>query len=308
MAWLSLLSSGTATTADGEALKRWCREDPSHAEAYAKAARMWEMLAPVAAQAPGPDMATATVMPRQMGRRAFLGGAIAASAACAAYVVIHPPLDIWPSLAELGADVRTATGERRRIDVAQDVEVDLNTRSSLALPAASDGSRHIELISGEAIITAGPKAAEACIVMAGEGRIFAHDARVDVRHDGARIRVVCLDGQVRVEHQAQAVTLAAREQVVYDGGGFQGAGTADPSVVAAWQQGRLIFRRQPLSQVIDEVNRYRPGRIVLLDSSLGRRLIDASFHLDRLENVIVYLRQAFDARITALPGGVILVG
>jgi transmembrane sensor len=311
IAWLSLLSSGTATTADAEALKRWCREDPAHNEAYAKAALVWDMLTPVAAYAPPP--ATARLrrpQPAQygMGRRAFLGGALAASAAGVAYAVVHPPLDLWPSLAELRADIRTGTGEQRRIEIADGIGIDLNTRSSLALRAPSDGRNHIELVAGEAVIAAGPNATSTCVVIAGEGRVVVRDARVDVRYDDARIRVACLDGSVRVEHEAQAVILPAGEQVVYDGRNISGTGTVDPAIVSAWQYGRLVFQKEPLSRVIDEVNRYRGGRIVLLDRELGRRLIDASFNLDRLDNVIVYVRQAFDARITMLPGGLVLVG
>lgn len=311
IAWLSLLSSGTATTADAEALKRWCREDPAHSEAYAKAALVWDMLTPVAARAPTPQNARlhrSQPVQSSIGRRAFLGGALTASAACAAYVVVHPPLDLWPSLAELRADIRTGTGEQRRIEIADGVAVDLNTRSSLAFNAASEDGNRIELIAGEAVIAAGPNAASACVVIAGDGRIVARDARVDVRHDDTRIRVACLDGSVRIEHQAQDVILPAGEQVVYDGRSLSGTGAIDPAVVTAWQRGRLVFQKELLSRVIDEVNRYRPGRIVLMNRELGRRLIDASFNLDRLDNVIVYVRQAFDARITVLPGGLILVG
>jgi transmembrane sensor len=309
IAWLSLVSSGTATQADAEALKRWCREDPAHAKAYAQAAHVWKNLGPIAAQAPRPD---AEVIARStqpvIGRRAFLGGSLAASVAGVAYVTVHPPLGLWPSLAELTADVRTATGEQRRIDVADGIAVDLNTRSSLAFDRAAESPR-IVLINGEAVIAAGSKIDRSCVVVAGAGRIRAQDAKFDVRHDDdGRVRVVCLDGRVQVEHQAQAIVLNAREQVTYDRLGIGGMRPVDPAVITAWQQGRLVFRKEPLSHVIAEVNRYRPGRIVLMDRQLGARLIDASFQLDRLENVIIYLQQAFDAPVRRLPGAVVLVG
>jgi transmembrane sensor len=309
LAWLSLLSSGSATTADAEALKLWCK-DPANREAYAKAARVWEMLTPIAASAQTAEIRALSHRPVRhgIGRRAFLGGALAASAASVAYVVVNPPLHLWPSLSELRADIRTGTGEQRRIEIAEGWGVDLNTRSSLAVLAPSDGRSQIALLSGEAIIAAGPGAASACVVTAGDGRIVARNARFDVRHDDARIRVACLDGDLRVERQNQTVALTAGQQVIYDEDKISGTGTIDPAVIAAWQHGRLIFQKELLSRVIDEVNRYRPGRIVLLDRDLGRRLIDASFNLDRLDNIIAYIRQAFDARVTTLPGGLVLVG
>jgi transmembrane sensor len=311
IAWLSLLSSGTATLADGEALKRWCREDPAHAEAYAKAARVWGMLTPIATQAPRAQieaLAMAASTQPTIGRRAFLGGAIAASLAGSAYAAVQPPLGLWPSLAELGADVRTATGEQRRINVTDGVAVDLNTRSSLAYGNAVGHTRQVELINGEAMIAAGLPVEQSCVVVAGAGRIIANDARFDVRHhaDG-QVRVVCLEGQVRVEHQAETIALTARREVVYDRRGIGATEAIDPMPVAAWQQGRLVFRKAPLWQVVDEVNRYRPGRIVLMSNNLGTRLIDASFQLDRLDNMIIYLQQAFDARVRRLPGAVVLI-
>ena len=306
VAWLALLSSGEARQSDGEALKRWCREDPAHAAAYAKAARTWTMLQPVATHAAQADAMPAGPM---LARRAFLGGAIAASVTGGAYVAVRPPLGLWPSLAELAADVRTTTGEQRRIDLAEGVAVELNTRSSLSLRDAAEGGRHIELISGEAIVAAGAAARNACVVTAGQGRILAIDTKVDIRHDhGGRVRIVCLDGRVDVEHQAQTLLLKAGQQVAYGPSGIGLVEVADPLVVSAWQRGRLIFRREPLAQVIAEVNRYRSGRIVLTDDKLGQRLIDASFQLSRLDNVIVYIEQAFDARIRRLPGSIVLVG
>jgi len=311
IAWLSLLSSGTATTADAEALKRWCNEDPAHTRAYAEAARAWDMLTPVANRAQlaeGDEFRRPQLVQQRIGRRALLGGAIAASAAGVAYAVVNPPLNLWPSLAELRADVRTGTGEQRRIEISDGVAVDLNTRSSLAWGSLSGGRNRIELIAGEAVVAAGPASVDTCVVTAGMGRVVAHDARVDIRRDGARIGVVCLDGNVRVEHQAQAVMLPTGQRIVYDDLNISGPGTVDPQIVTAWQQGRLVFQKELLSRVVDEVNRYRPGRIILMDRDLGRHLIDASFSLDRLDNVITYIRQAFDARIAILPGGLVLVG
>jgi transmembrane sensor len=311
--WLSLMSSGRATEADAEALKQWCRAHPAHEAAYAKAALVWDMLTPVAQRARTTRAATldetapSARARHGLGRRGFLGAALAASAGVAGYLALRPPFGLWPSLAELGADVRTSTGEQRRIAVADGIGVDLNTRSSLSVRGAADGDRRIELISGEAIVAAGPAPADACIVIAGGGRILARNAKVDVRYDGADVRVTCITGSVRVERGSQDVTVAAQEQVVYGDRGISGVGAVDAATVTAWQQGLLVFRRRPLSRVLEEVNRYRPGQIILLNQELGQRLIDARFRLDHLENVIVYLQQAFDARITELPGGIVLV-
>jgi len=47
--------------------------------------------------------------------------------------------------------------------------------------------------------------------------------------------------------------------------------------VTARQQGRLIFRDVLLARVIAEVNRYRPGRIIVVDPQLDRTEVVAKF-------------------------------
>jgi transmembrane sensor len=83
--------------------------------------------------------------------------------------------------------------------------------------------------------------------------------------------------------------------------------TVDPAVVSAWQQGVLVFRSDPLSRVIDEVNRYRSGRIVLVNEELGRRQVFASFRIDRIEDVVPRLQAVFGMRVRSLPGGIVLL-
>lgn len=67
--WLILLTSGRATVADARALRLWCGQSPEHAQAFEQAKALWQGLQPAAA---------ALQAPRHFGRRALLGGAIAA--------------------------------------------------------------------------------------------------------------------------------------------------------------------------------------------------------------------------------------
>jgi transmembrane sensor len=213
-------------------------------------------------------------------------------------------------LSEWRADYRTDTGEQRQIKLADAALVELNTRTSVNIRSPGDGRDRIELISGEAIIDARTREIE---VIAGNGRTSATMAEFNVRCDGDATRVTCINGTVRVNHQGRFVDLQSKQQVVYqaqnsEAGSFGPAKTVDPDVVTGWRQGLLYFEDEPLSQVIEEVNRYRPGRIVLMNAELGRRRYTASFRLDRLEVVIPQLRSAFGARVRQLPGGFVLLG
>lgn len=307
--WVLHMTSGAATKADVAALERWRAQSPRHARALNRASRRWRALGPAMENmarrdgAAGAKAGMSSTRPR--GRRAFLGGAIAASAAGAAVLAIHPPLGLWPSVNELAADYRTVTGERRWITLADNLSVEMNTRTSLNVrPAATGGGDRIELIAGEAAIATTSKPVE---VIAAGGRTSTDNAQFNIRCDGPEVRVSCLAGSVHVVQHGRSVAVQPRQQVSYTDRGFGPLASIEPAVVAGWRDGDLFFQNEPLSRVIDEVNRYRPGKIVLMNDALGQRRFTARFKLDRLDVVVVQLQATFGARVTTLPGGVVLV-
>jgi transmembrane sensor len=307
--WLTRLSSGETTAADGEALSRWCGESPAHAAAFAEANLLWSTLGPAARNVAARAVAGASAQRANvMARRAFLGAAGAAVAASVGYLIVRPPLDMWPSISELAAQYRTGTGERRQLAMADGAAVEMNTRTSLNLEAASSGASRIELITGEAVVTTGAAASKPVVVVAAAGRTSASNAKFDIRSDGGSVCVTCLEGTVDVEHRDRTAVVRREQQVVYDAGGIGQVVSVDPTVVTSWQTNVLIFRREPLSRAIEEINRYRPGRIILVDTLLGRKLIDASFRLDRIEDIVPQIVQVFGTRARSLPGGIVLLG
>lgn len=70
--------------------------------------RMWETLGPDAFVGAA---AAKRPVPAGLSRLGHLVGSVAAAmAASATYLVMQPPMGLWPSLSELAADCRTSTG------------------------------------------------------------------------------------------------------------------------------------------------------------------------------------------------------
>jgi ferric-dicitrate binding protein FerR (iron transport regulator) len=59
--------------------------------------------------------------------------------------------------------------------------------------------------------------------------------------------------------------------------------------------------------MIDEINRYRPGMLLLLNRELGQRRVQARFSLDQLAGVALLIRDAYGVKFTELPGGVVVL-
>ena len=118
--WIARLKSGVATRGDLDELAAWRAQSEAHDQAFKTAARIFRQAGIAAgnlAEKSTPVYRTRPVW----SRRAVMGGTIAASTAAAVYLAAQPPFGLWPSLRELSADVRTATGERRKLQLTPDV-------------------------------------------------------------------------------------------------------------------------------------------------------------------------------------------
>jgi len=306
--WVLRLTSGHATESDMAALERWRAQSPHHDKAFVDARERWRSFGPAVENVARQDAAVRFASEKAraaIGRRAFLGGAIAASAAGVAFLMVRPPLDLWPSVGELTADYRTSPGEQRRIALADQVSVELNTRTSLNIQAGANADARIELLSGEAAVTTKSKPIE---LTAAGGRVWADAAQFNVRCDATEASITCLTGTVQAEYRGQSVTIREKQQISYTANGFGPMAAIDPSLVTGWRKGDLFFQDEPLSRVIEELNRYRPGRIILINAALGQRRFTAHFKLDRLDAVFTQLQAAFGTRVTTLPGGIVLLG
>lgn len=305
---LTHLVSGEARRLDFDAASRWRRQSPAHEAAFAEATRLWKDFGAAGRHLLAKEGTPVWPSPRtSLSRRAVLGGSGALAAAAAAYAVINPPLGLWPSLDELRADYRTATGEQRQVTLADHVAIRMNTQTAIAVPASSGDRDQVTLIAGEASFVMPPEATRPLAVVTDAGLTIANRARFDVRNFGRSVCVTCFEGDVRVEKAGQTATVGVDQQIRYDRDGIGQVVSINPGDVAAWREGVLIFRDMPLSDVIDELNRYRPGRIVLVKPGLAEKSVNGRFRIERIDDVVAWLAQVYGATPRSLPGGVKLL-
>lgn len=314
--WVSRLTSHAVTKDDLEALELWRRESPAHAAAFLDARRLWHDLESAGSNIRHETVSDSLVIARRKGvsagRRAFLGGGMAAAAAVGAFMLVRPPLGLWPSWSELAADYRTGTGEQREIQLGDDVSVHLNTQTSIVLQDGSSSSDKIELLTGEASFAIAPRTERALEVRVADLSIEAGGGgKFDVRylpvHGVSTVCVTCLAGSVSVARGTQVVSIGAHQQIQYDANGLKPSASVDPEIVSAWQRGILIFRFTPLDDVVAEINRYRPGKIIVLNATLGRTLVSGRFKIDNLNEALMRVEQVFGAKVRSMPGGVVLL-
>ncbi|RIA46342.1 FecR family protein [Hephaestia caeni] len=308
---LNRLLSGDATQKDAAEIAAWRDQSPAHEAAFHSALKLRRLVRiaegveePQSIETADNVVDFAQARSGRLSRRAFIGGAVAASVA-GGVLIVGRSMDMVPSIAELNAKYRTGTGERLVVRLEDGATVALNTRtainlrSDLPMPA-------VELISGEAVLTSGQSGSAALV--AGKGTSIGKSGQFSARHTPQETCITCLSGEVQVHWSGERRQLLASEEVRYNDDGI-GAVTAqvNTAILTAWQSGTLIFQNMPMRQVIDEINRYRPGRIVLTNSALGTRRLSGTYHIDRLDDFFSQAELAVGATITRLPGRVVIL-
>lgn len=311
--WVVLQGAGPLSSAQQQALEQWCAEDPRHAQAHAFAQATWADLGQLASlPMPAPARRGQVVQvaaPVIRRRRPRLRQAVAC---CALVLVAALGVEQGPQwLLSWRADYLAAAGEVRRVTLPDGSQVDLDSRSALQL--AFDGQqRRVRLLAGDAVFSAAPvTAAEPrpfvveyagassqalgtrfVVGAAGEGGwvgMLEHSVEVtlQVPPDQGSARQLLREGQALRYDQAQGIRL-------WPGRDLQRA--------TDWQRGVLVFERQPLAEVIERLNRYRAGRLLVIDGALARREVSGVFRLDNLTAAPAVLAAELKAERLELPG------
>jgi transmembrane sensor len=321
-AWLVHLRSGKATADDATAFRRWCAERPEHARAANLMLEAWDELGTASAELAARDAARESANDRQRvgglspwrpGRRAFMGAGVMAAAS---WFALRPPFQLWPALGDLGADYRTATGEQRRVVLSNRLVVEMNTQTRIDVVrtgGAQGSASGIDLLAGEAEVTAGASGGgdmaslQSVVVRAARGRLQARNARFNLKRTDDEVCVTCIAGDVVLEHPRGRFTLSGAQQLTYDDRNVQPAAQVDSSLVTSWRRGVLVFRDVPLTDVVTEINRYRPGRIILRNAELAGSRVHAQVSLAKIDGAVDLISKITGAHVTRLPGDITLL-
>lgn len=302
LAWVDLLVSGKVTASDIAAFEQWRGQSPAHAEALEDAVALHKLAAVRGVR--DTDRYTPSVLERVASRRAVIGGAMAASVA--GYAMLKPPAELWPSWRELSADYRTKVGEQREVALGKSLSVAMNTQTSIGMRTGY-GQPAVEVIAGEIAVTASLGSAHQFVAYAGDGRVVASDASFDLMRRDGDTCVTCLQGAIAVVAGGQRRELQAGQQIIYSADGLRQPVHVAADVVSAWRHGQIIFHNARLRDVVAEINRYRPGKIVIVNSSLAERRFSGDFMIKDIQYAVGQVQESANASAVKLPGGVVLL-
>ncbi|MFJ4374762.1 FecR domain-containing protein [Pseudomonas japonica] len=295
--WQVKLAYNTVDAASHAAFERWLGEHDDHA-------RAWQRIQSLTARFTGmpPQLALQTLqkLPEARLQRRTMLKLLGLFAIVGAGSWSAADIAPWQ---RLNADYSTRVGERRQWRLSDDSLIDLNTDSAVALHYDAS-QRLIELLRGEIHLLSGNDSASASKrplrVATPFGLFEALGTRFSVRLQEHGARLALLEGSVRL-HPAQGgedAIARAGESWRLDARQAHRLNTP-PGETAAWRDGLLMARNQPLHEVLAELARYRHGYLGC-DPQIANLPVSGNFQLDDPDATLAFIAQAHRLQLQRL--------
>jgi transmembrane sensor len=190
----------------------------------------------------------------------------------------------------------TEIGENRSITLADGSTVNLNARSKLRI-RFSKAERQVELLEGQALFEVRHDAHRPFIVRSGGTLVRAVGTQFDVYRGSGGTTVTVLEGRVtvadavRAPDPAHATFVSAGEQVTATAQVITKPKHTDVAAATAWTQHRLIFDGTPLSEVVDDFNRYNARQLIIEDRELADFHVSGVYTSTDPASLIRFLRE-----------------
>ncbi len=284
---------------------RWIAADPRHAQAYARIERLWVKLEAPVAEIKRSD--PAAVMPNGQ-RRHWLATLLprpAWAAASLAILLLVGTFQIDDMVTSLRSDHVTAVGERAPLALDDGSRVTLNTDSAITVEMSPE-RRQVELLRGEAWFDVATDTDRPFVVATAAGRIRVTGTSFGVRLDDDTAVVALTEGELElrtvdgVGDTAPALVLTAGHQARLSHDGAFGPTALNRTAATAWLNGQIVFFDTPLPDVVAELNRYRVGRIVILDGSLDTLTVSGVFAADNPDTGLDAIASTLPVQVTRL--------
>ncbi len=277
------------------AFLRWLNADEANPKAYEQAEKLWQEMGgldTVATRQLNEARAYLAQRRRRSSLRRMSGFALAASLV---------GVMVWSAdwLSYLNDQTyRTAAGEHKSIVLADGSRMDLNTASEATVHYSRHG-REVRLKRGQAAFTVAHENGRPFEVEAGEMRVRDIGTSFDVRESAERIEIAVLEGAVEVNaRNVAARQLRQGQRLNYIVG--ESAATIEPvdvAAVSAWRDGRIVFKSQPLGQVLAELGRYHDASVVVTSPRILDTSISGAIPIDDLDVALTTLAATLPAKL-----------
>lgn len=294
--WHAIASGRNLSVDESASLDHWLAQNPRHRLAYADicaAAFALEQSPAAAAHPPIRPAARSTA-------RTFLRWSLAAAPLLALALVVAGPR-VVPTWQNLNSDLYTEIGKPQQRTLSDGSVLQLDTDSAVRV-SMRDDRRDIELVRGRLSIAVAKDPSRPLHVTSGGVDAMAVGTRFVVDRSDSGTGVGVHEGLVRVATgTGTPVELSAGQHAFVASGTDQASLGRRAPLEEGWTGGVLSVEQMPLAEVLAELDRYLPERIILSNDAQANRLITASLPLDDPAAALHVLAQTAQLKLRHLP-------
>lgn len=291
--WFALMQDEKVPDEDRLRFSAWLSADPANEQAYARAEKLWDRFEVVK-----PEYERVRRADAFSRRSVLLGVGAVLALGAGTYLATRPGV---------GADYRTGVGERRVFTLADGSTAELGSSSALSVHYG-EGERRLVLHKGQGFFSVAADAVRPFVVEAGSGTVQALGTRFDIKLTEEDATVAVIEHSVLVTPSGHApVRVEEGWQVSYDLDGTAPPRRIDLESAQAWRRDRIVFEDVPLRRVLKELERYRRGRIILVDDRVGDIPVTAIFETKRAGEALRIISETLPVRVMDAAGVVAFV-
>ena len=296
--WFALLRSEEASEASHRQWQAWVQESEENSLAWQYVERISSQFAPLQASNVRHAAAGAYCKANtRLARRKVLTGLTALTGvALLGWSAWKLPF-LSSAFLDLRADYSSAVGEVREVFLKDGTHIWLSTASGFN-ENYNENSRDLVLLAGEILIETAPDALRPFIVHTPHGKLQALGTRFSVRMDTSDTTCVAVfEGavEVRIAGTGKSTVINSGRQTHFTSTALGKNHHADPGR-EAWAQGILMVDNLPLSQVIEELSRYRNGHITV-DPEVASLPVFGSYPITNLDQTLRMLASVMPIHI-----------
>lgn len=300
--WVVRLQAAELGEADLLAFDAWLQASEANARAYDDALSVWIAYGREADRV-AEGLASRRARPPH--RRQLWFGAGAAAAAAAGALVFLP--QIQSPKTEVYA---TGLGQHRAVTLADGSTLAMNAATRLSVTLRRD-RREVTLDQGEVIFDVAHDSRRPFEVVAGDRTVRVVGTQFDVRRHDGELSVTVARGAVEVRPtegaSGRAYRLRPDQRLEHrEGSPDVRVAAVDAQEVLGWRSGRVVYREQPLSEVVADLNRQFPSQIRIEDPALAATPISGVLVLDDQDAVIDRLALLVPIRAVRSDAGLVL--
>lgn len=309
--WVVKLDGQRLPSREFADFQAWLGLSTAHEDAFRKAANTWGNL-DILAEAPTLNKTT----PQRLSKNSTWWGKIQRpqfAGACALILMCVVAIGYIssPPVSPLPVTHSTPIGVNRTIDLADGSKILLNTNSQVEVQYEAD-RRVLKLLKGEAHFEVASDPTRPFEVFAGTNIVRAIGTAFTVELKSELVEVTVTEGTVQLAsfaapHAANdslaetPLALISSGQAAEFSGTIQSVTSMAPDEIEArlaWHTGALVFKGEPLDQVIQEIRRYTDTRIIITDPDIRSLKIGGYFKTTETDNMLQALETSFNITVT----------